>query len=176
MKNELFFRFWLPRYPFRKDRLARRCLPFCFCFCFFHLPYNSIVCCKLNYGLFLLSACFMHLLCVLFQGGETRNISHFNFLTWSETEVPSSTVGIRQMIGKMQEVQRQSGNNPIVVHCRYYNQTLAYKLFKSLSRVCRVAFTWRRGFESLLSEHIQSRSSFPLLPPRKAGCKRQYKR
>ncbi|XP_028401071.1 receptor-type tyrosine-protein phosphatase F-like isoform X2 [Dendronephthya gigantea] len=51
------------------------------------------------------------------EGGETRDIWHFNFLAWTEEKMPKKTAGVRQMIGKIQDVQRQGGNNPIVVHC-----------------------------------------------------------
>ncbi|XP_046865048.1 receptor-type tyrosine-protein phosphatase epsilon-like [Xenia sp. Carnegie-2017] len=51
------------------------------------------------------------------DGGETRDVWHFHFLSWNENEVPRSPVGLIQMIGRIQDVQRQCGNNPIVVHC-----------------------------------------------------------
>ena len=35
------------------------------------------------------------------------------------------------MIGKMQDVQRQGGNNPIVIHCRYILSPVLHKFQKN---------------------------------------------
>lgn len=58
---------------------------------------------------------------VLFLSKEkqTRVIRHFHFHGWPEVGIPAEGKGMIDIIASVQRQQQQSGNHPIVVHCRY---------------------------------------------------------
>ena len=53
------------------------------------------------------------------QSGEIRNLFHFHFTEWAERSIPLNGVGLFDMMKCVTRVQQQTGNGPIVVHCRY---------------------------------------------------------
>lgn len=57
-------------------------------------------------------------LCFL-QEKQTRLIRQFHFHGWPEIGIPADGKGMIDIIAAVQKQQQQSGNNPIVVHCRY---------------------------------------------------------
>lgn len=78
------------------------------------------------------------LLCVLFccvyvvvlsQEGTARTVRHYQFTSWPENGKPSksATTQMIEMLGKIEKSQQQSGNGPIVIHCRWEKKHL-YKL------------------------------------------------
>lgn len=50
---------------------------------------------------------------------QTRMIRHFHFHGWPEIGIPAEGKGMIDIIAAVQKQQQQSGNHPIVVHCRY---------------------------------------------------------
>lgn len=46
-------------------------------------------------------------------------IRHFHFHGWPEVGIPAEGKGMIDIIASVQRQQQQSGNHPIVVHCRY---------------------------------------------------------
>lgn len=46
-------------------------------------------------------------------------IRHFHFHGWPEVGIPAEGKGMIEIIASVQRQQQQSGNHPIVVHCRY---------------------------------------------------------
>lgn len=50
---------------------------------------------------------------------QTRVIRHFHFHGWPEVGIPAEGKGMIDIIASVQRQQQQSGNHPIVVHCRY---------------------------------------------------------
>lgn len=52
---------------------------------------------------------------------QTRVIRHFHFHGWPEVGIPAEGKGMIDIIASVQRQQQQSGNHPIVVHCRYLN-------------------------------------------------------
>ena len=55
---------------------------------------------------------------------QTRVIRHFHFHGWPEIGIPAEGKGMIDIIASVQRQQQQSGNHPIVVHCRYHQITL----------------------------------------------------
>lgn len=53
------------------------------------------------------------------QEKQTRLVRQFHFHGWPEIGIPSDGKGMIDIIAAVQKQQQQSGNNPIVVHCRY---------------------------------------------------------
>ncbi|KAG7254822.1 hypothetical protein CRUP_001885 [Coryphaenoides rupestris] len=49
---------------------------------------------------------------------QTRTIRHFHFHGWPEIGIPAEGKGMIDIIAAVQRQQQQSGNHPIVVHCR----------------------------------------------------------
>lgn len=49
---------------------------------------------------------------------QTRVIRHFHFHGWPEIGIPAEGKGMIDIIASVQRQQQQSGNHPIVVHCR----------------------------------------------------------
>lgn len=54
-----------------------------------------------------------------FQEKHSRLVRHFHFHGWPEIGIPSDGKGMIDLIAAVQKQQQQSGNHPIVVHCRY---------------------------------------------------------
>lgn len=52
------------------------------------------------------------------QEKETRLVRHFHFHGWPEIGIPVEGKGMINIIAAVQKQQQQSGNHPIVVHCR----------------------------------------------------------
>lgn len=53
------------------------------------------------------------------QEKQKRLVRQFHFHGWPEIGIPSDGKGMIDIIAAVQKQQQQSGNNPIVVHCRY---------------------------------------------------------
>ena len=47
----------------------------------------------------------------------SRSVTQFHFHQWPEGSCPSNASSIVELINDLQRVQRQSGNNPVTVHC-----------------------------------------------------------
>ena len=65
------------------------------------------------------------LTCVLLYGQGSlvsRVVHHFQFTTWPENGAPEEGAGMIDLIGQVLRVQQQTGDKPIIVHCRYRNQ------------------------------------------------------
>ncbi|MEQ2157533.1 hypothetical protein GOODEAATRI_002726 [Goodea atripinnis] len=54
----------------------------------------------------------------LLKEKQTRTIRHFHFHGWPEIGIPAEGKGMIDIIASVQRQQQQSGNHPIVVHCR----------------------------------------------------------
>ena len=67
----------------------------------------------------------------------SRVVHHFQFTTWPENGAPKEGAGMIDLIGQVLRVQQQTGNKPIIVHCRYRNQN-RYVITKPL-QTCLVA-------------------------------------
>lgn len=52
-------------------------------------------------------------------------IRHFHFHGWPEVGIPAEGKGMIEIIASVQRQQQQSGNHPIVVHCRYLRTHLS---------------------------------------------------
>lgn len=52
-------------------------------------------------------------------------IRHFHFHGWPEVGIPAEGKGMIEIIASVQRQQQQSGNHPIVVHCRYLHTHLS---------------------------------------------------
>ena len=50
---------------------------------------------------------------------DSRIIHQFQFLSWPENGAPKTGAAMIDLIGQVLRVQQQTGNKPIVVHCRY---------------------------------------------------------
>ena len=46
------------------------------------------------------------------------NVKQFQYTDWPEESVPASGSGLIDLIGQVQKWQRNSGDKPIIVHCR----------------------------------------------------------
>lgn len=53
-----------------------------------------------------------------FQDKQSRLVRHFHFHGWPEVGIPPDGRGMIDLISAVQRQQQQSGNHPIVVHCR----------------------------------------------------------
>ena len=52
------------------------------------------------------------------QDGSSLPVKQFQFMSWPEEGVPEASSGLIYLIGQVQKWQMNSGNKPIVVHCR----------------------------------------------------------
>lgn len=52
-------------------------------------------------------------------------MKHYQFTVWPDEGIPGNGVGIVDLIGQVQKWQRQSGDKPIIVHCRYIRYKVA---------------------------------------------------
>ena len=59
-------------------------------------------------------------LCFTFQDMSSRSVKQYQFTGWPEEPgaVPSNGTGLIDLIGQVQRWQMNSGNRPIIVHCR----------------------------------------------------------
>ena len=56
---------------------------------------------------------------ITLQGNVTsRVVNHFQFTAWPENGAPEEGAGMIDLIGQVLRVQQQTGDKPIVVHCR----------------------------------------------------------
>ena len=55
---------------------------------------------------------------VFIQGGQLHYVSQFQVLGWTSDGKASSPAGIVSCMLHIENVQRTSGDGPIVVHCR----------------------------------------------------------
>lgn len=65
---------------------------------------------------------------------QTRVIRHFHFHGWPEVGIPAEGKGMIDIIASVQRQQQQSGNHPIIVHCRYLGTHLS--LLYSHTGIC----------------------------------------
>lgn len=56
-------------------------------------------------------------LCV--QEKQSQHVRHFHFHGWPEIGIPAEGRGMIDIIAAVQRQQQQSGNRPIIVHCRW---------------------------------------------------------
>lgn len=56
---------------------------------------------------------------------QPRVIRHFHFHGWPEVGIPAEGKGMIDIIASVQRQQQQSGNHPIIVHCRYLGTHLS---------------------------------------------------
>ena len=60
------------------------------------------------------------MLCIYQQTtSDSHTIIQYHYTGWPEHGSPSSGAGMIDLIGQVIKRQQQSGNHPIVVHCRY---------------------------------------------------------
>ena len=52
------------------------------------------------------------------QDSSSLNVKQFQYTDWPEESVPTSGSGLIDLIGQVQKWQRNSGDRPIIVHCR----------------------------------------------------------
>ena len=52
------------------------------------------------------------------QDGSSLPVKQFQYTGWPEEGVPDTGSGLIDLIGQVQKWQRNSGDKPIVVHCR----------------------------------------------------------
>lgn len=52
------------------------------------------------------------------QEKQSRHVRHFHFHGWPEIGIPAEGKGMIDIIASVQRQQQQSGNHPIIVHCR----------------------------------------------------------
>lgn len=52
------------------------------------------------------------------QDGSSLLVKQFQTTTWPEEGVPETAAAMIDLIGQVQKWQMNSGNKPIVVHCR----------------------------------------------------------
>lgn len=57
---------------------------------------------------------------------QTRVIRHFHFHGWPEVGIPAEGKGMIDIIASVQRQQQQSGDHPIVVHCRWLRGRLIH--------------------------------------------------
>ena len=48
----------------------------------------------------------------------SRVVHHFQFTAWPENGAPEEGAGMIDLIGQVLRVQQQTGEKPIIVHCR----------------------------------------------------------
>jgi protein tyrosine phosphatase len=48
----------------------------------------------------------------------SRVVHHFQFTAWPENGAPEEGAGMIDLIGQVIRVQQQTGDKPIIVHCR----------------------------------------------------------
>ena len=75
------------------------------------------------------------IVCFLRKSGEIRSIYHFHFTDWAERSIPLNGVGLLDMMKCITRVQQQTGNGPIIIHCRYHVIKLRKKV-KAHAVVC----------------------------------------
>ena len=54
---------------------------------------------------------------------ETRVVYQYNYISWPRGSTPTDGAGLIDLIDQVNRKQQQTGNKPIVVHCRlvYYS-------------------------------------------------------
>ncbi len=67
------------------------------------------------------SCCKNHVIVIFIQDMSSRSVKLFQYTDWPEEtgSVPSHASGLIDVIGQVQKWQINSGNMPIIVHCRY---------------------------------------------------------
>lgn len=58
-------------------------------------------------------------ICAVFQEKQSQHVRHFHFHGWPEIGIPAEGRGMIDIIAAVQRQQQQSGNRPIIVHCRW---------------------------------------------------------
>ena len=54
--------------------------------------------------------------------GSSHQIKQFHYTGWPMEGVPNSAIGLLDIREQVEKWQRNSGDKPIVVHCRYVQQ------------------------------------------------------
>ena len=58
--------------------------------------------------------------------GSSQHVKQFQYTGWPSQGVPSSAVGLIDLREQVEKWQRNSGDKPIIIHCRYANTRVYY--------------------------------------------------
>lgn len=61
------------------------------------------------------------------QSNQTQEVTQFQVLNWTPDGLCADYNSVADLIEKVTRVQRQTGNNPIVIHCRYSMQSVVVR-------------------------------------------------
>ena len=64
-----------------------------------------------------------------FQSGKAHQVSQFHIVNWNADGRCSNLKTITDVIEEVTKVQMRTGNNPIVVHCRWGYEHWLYSVF-----------------------------------------------
>ena len=77
------------------------------------------------------------MLCIYQQTtSDSHTIIQYHYTGWPEHGSPSSGAGMIDLIDQVIKRQQQSGNHPIVVHCRYTHPHINYDAYACYMHVC----------------------------------------
>ena len=87
------------------------------------------------------------------QEKQSQHVRHFHFHGWPEIGIPAEGRGMIDIIAAVQRQQQQSGNRPIIVHCRWGNFSSCSMMRKITPSVPHDTFI-HSSFSPLLPGHL----------------------